>query len=122
MTITVKVKMKHERNALGPTLRGLGNIEIRPITQATTNPGATVFPFLIKYEDRAALEEMLDEDVTVDSYELVDWNDGTGVYTIEHTPETKLISTAVTDVNGFLVHTESRGGGWIVELLLTNRE
>jgi len=48
--------MKHERNALGPTLKSLENVEIRPITQVTTDPGATVFPFLIKYKDREALE------------------------------------------------------------------
>jgi len=65
---------------------------------------------------------MLDDDATVDSYELVDWNDRTGIYNIEHTPETKLISTVVTDVNGFLVNTESRGYGWIVQLLLPDRE
>lgn len=122
MSITVKLQIEHELNALGPTLRRLENVEIRPITQATTDPGATDFPFLIEYDDREALEEMLDEDATVDSYELVGWSDQTGIYFIEHTPDTKLISTAVTDANGFLVHTESRGNGWVVQLLLPNRE
>lgn len=122
MSITAKLHIKHERLALVPTLQSLGNVDIRAITQVTTDPGATVFPFLIKYDDRVELEEMLDDDPTVDSYELVDWNDGTGIYYIEHTAETKLISTVVTDVNGFLVHTETKGNGWIVQLLLPNRE
>jgi predicted DNA binding protein len=122
MSITVKLQIEHELNALGPTLRRLETVEIRPITQVTTDPGATVFPFLIEYEDRAALEAALDDDATVDSYELVDWNGQTGIYNIEHTPETKLISTVVTDVNGFLAHTESSGNGWLVQLLLPDRE
>lgn len=122
MSITAKVHIKHEQLALVPTLRNLGDVEIRVITQGTTAPGATVFPFLIEYEDRAELEEMFDADPTVDSYDLVDWTDGTGIYYIQHTPETKLISNVVTDVNGVLVHTETKGNGWIARLLLPDRE
>lgn len=122
MSITAKVHIKHERLALVPTLRNLDNVEIRVIAQGNTNPGATVFPFLIEYTDRAELERMLDDDSTVNSYELVDWTVETGIYYIEHTPETKLISTVVTDVNGFLVHTETKGRGWLVRLLLPGRE
>lgn len=122
MSITAKVHIKHERLALVPTLRDLDSVEIRVITQGNTNPGATDFPFLIEYNDRAELERMLEDDATVKEYELVDWTDRTGIYYIEHTPETKLISTVVTDVNGFLVHTETRGSGWLVRLLLPSRE
>lgn len=122
MSITAKVHIKHERLALVPTLRDLDNVEIRVITQGNTNPGATDFPFLIEYNDRAELEGMLEDDSTVRDFELVDWTDRTGIYYIEHTPETKLISTVVTDVNGFLVHTETKGNGWLVRLLLPGRE
>lgn len=121
MSITAKVHIKHDRLALVPTLRNLDGVEIRVITQGNTNPGTTVFPFLIEYNDRTELERVLDDDPTINSYELVDWTDGTGIYYIEHTPETKLISTVVTDVNGFLVHTETKGNGWLVRLLLPGR-
>ncbi|EMA08802.1 Predicted DNA binding protein, contains HTH domain [Haloarcula vallismortis] len=122
MSITTKIHIEHERLALVPTLQNLGDIAIRVITQGNTDPGSTVFPFLIEYHDRARLEEMLDTDPTVQSYELVDWTDQTGIYYIEHTPETKLISSVVTDVNGFLIHTETKGNGWLVRLLLPDRE
>ncbi|RKS78340.1 putative DNA binding protein [Haloarcula quadrata] len=122
MSITTKIHIEHERLALVPTLQNLEDIAIRVITQGNTDPGSTVFPFLIEYRDRDRLEEMLDADPTVQSYELVDWTDQTGIYYIEHTPETKLISTVVTDVNGFLVHTETKGNGWLVRLLLPDRE
>ncbi len=118
MSITTKIHIEHERLALVPTLQNLEDIAIRVITQGNTDPGSTVFPFLIEYRDRDRLEEMLDADPTVQSYELVDWTDQTGIYYIEHTPETKLISSVVTDVNGFLVHTETKGNGWLVRLLL----
>ncbi|MFC6724703.1 helix-turn-helix domain-containing protein [Halobium palmae] len=121
MSITAKVHITHERLALVPTLRRLGDVEIRVITQGTTNPGATAFPFLFEYPDRAALEASLDADPTVDSYDLIDWTDQTGVYYIEHTSETKLISSVVADVGGFLVKTETGGNGWNVRLLLPDR-
>ncbi|MGB9933663.1 helix-turn-helix domain-containing protein [Haloarcula amylolytica] len=122
MSITTKIHIEHERLALVPTLQNLEDITIRVITQGNTDPGSTVFPFLVEYHDRERLEEMLDTDPTVQSYELVDWTEQTGIYYIEHTPETKLISSVVTDVNGFLVHTETKGNGWLVRLLLPDRE
>ncbi|MFH5801403.1 helix-turn-helix domain-containing protein [Haladaptatus sp. CMAA 1911] len=122
MPIVVKSHIKHERLSLVPTLRNLDDIRIRVIPQGNTNPGATVFPFLIEYDDREKLEAMLDDDPTVNEYELIDWTDRTGIYYIEHTPTTKLISTVVTDVNGFLVDTETKGNGWLVELLLPSRK
>ncbi|MDT3435871.1 helix-turn-helix domain-containing protein [Haloarcula sp. 1CSR25-25] len=122
MSITTKIHIEHERLALVPTLQSLEDIAIRVITQGNTDPGSTVFPFLIEYHDRKRLEESLDTDPTVKNYDLVDWTDQTGIYYIEHTPETKLISSTVTDVNGFLVHTETKGNGWLARLLLPDRE
>ncbi|WP_435156549.1 helix-turn-helix domain-containing protein [Haladaptatus sp. DFWS20] len=122
MSIIVRSHIKHERLALSPTLRNLDEIKIRVVTQVNTNPGTTVFPFLIEYDDRKELQKTLDDDPTVNEYELVDWTHGTGIYYIEHTPETKLISTVVTNVNGLLVQTETEGNGWLIRLLLPDRE
>ncbi|SFR65339.1 helix-turn-helix domain-containing protein [Halogeometricum limi] len=122
MSITAKVHIEHDRLALVPTLTALDDIKIRVMTQTNTDPGATVFPFLVEYDDGAELDEMLDADPTVESYDLIDRTDGTSIYYIEHTPETKLISTVVTDVNGFLVHTETTGRGWLVRLLLPDKQ
>jgi len=122
MSITANVYIEHERLSLTPTLQALDEITIRVVSQENTEPGATLFPFLIEYDDRDELEEVLDDDETVASYESVDWTDGTGIYYIEHTPETKLISSAVTDVNGFLLNTETREAGWLVRILLPDRQ
>jgi predicted DNA binding protein len=122
MSITAKIHIKHERLALVPTLRTIDGLKIRVITQGNTDPGVTFFPFLIEYDDREELEEMLDADPTVEDYELVDWADDTGIYYIEHTSETELISSIVTEVNGFLVQTETEGEGWVVRLLLPDRK
>jgi predicted DNA binding protein len=122
MSVMVTIHIGHDRIALVPTLRTLDDINIRVITQGTTAPGATNFPFLIEYHDRDELESHLDEDPTVDRYELVDWTDDTGIYYIAHTPETLLISTVVTEVNGFLAHTETKGNGWLARLLLPDRK
>lgn len=122
MSITSIVHITHQRLALVPTLRRLDNIEISVITQTNTSPGATVFPYLIEYEDLSELESFLDEDPTVDRYDPVDRSGGTGIYYVEHTDETVFISTVVTNVNGFLVHTETKGNGWLVRLLLPDRK
>lgn len=122
MSITANVYIEHERLALAPTLRALDGISIRVVSQENTDPGATLFPFLVEYDDRGELERSLDRDETVASYQSVDWTDGTGIYYIEHTPRTKLISRAVTDVNGFLLHTETKNAGWLVRLLLPDKE
>ncbi|WP_227356510.1 helix-turn-helix domain-containing protein [Haladaptatus salinisoli] len=122
MSIIVRSYIEHEQLALVPTLRELEGIKIRVVAQGTTSPGTTVFPFLIEYDDRAELERILDDDPTVNEYKLVDWTNGAGIYYIEHTPETKLISTVVTNVSGLLVHTETKGNGWLIRLLLPDRE
>ncbi|MFB6091846.1 MAG: helix-turn-helix domain-containing protein [Haloquadratum sp.] len=122
MSITAKVHIKHERLALIPTLRALNGVDIQVITQGTTDPGSTNFPFLIEYDDREELEAALDADVTVESYEPVDRAGETAIYYIEHTPETRLISGVVTEQNGFLMNTETKDGGWMVHLLLPDRE
>lgn len=121
MSITATLHVEHDRLALVPTLRALDDVHIKVVTQGNTNPGTSEFPFLVEYQDRAVLERTLDEDPTVDGYELVEWADSTGIYYIEHSPETKLVSTAVSDANGFLVHTESEGTGWLVRVLLPDR-
>lgn len=121
MSITATVHIEHDRIALIPTLRALPDVSIEVIPQGTTDPGETAFPFLVDYDDRAELADALAADPTVAAYELVDWTDSTGIYYIEHTPETKLISSVVTDVNGYLVHTETEGDGWLVRLLLPDR-
>ncbi|MFC6887733.1 helix-turn-helix domain-containing protein [Halorubrum trueperi] len=122
MSVTAKIHIGHERLALVPTLKALDEITIRVVSQGTTAPGATDFPFLIEYKDRTEVESRLEGDPTVERYELVDWTDETGIYYISHTPETLLISTVVTEVNGFLVHTETKGSGWLVRLLLPDRK
>jgi predicted DNA binding protein len=122
MSITAKLHIEHERLALVPTLQRLEDVTIQVVPQGTTDPGSSTFPFLVTYHDRAALERAFDEDPTVADYEPVEWTDGQGVYYIEHTPVTKLISRTVTEVNGFLVHTETKGNGWLVRLLLPDRE
>jgi len=122
MSITATVHIEHELLALVPTLRRLDGVSIRVITQGNTDPESAVFPFFVEYDDRAELERALEDDPTVDAYQLVDWMGGTGIYYIEHADEVRLISTAVTDANGFLIHTETKGNGWLVRLMLPDRE
>ncbi len=121
MSIIATIHIQHDRLALIPTLQSLEGAEIRVITQVNTDPDVSHFPFLIEHTDQDELEQVLGSDPTVEAYELVDWADGQGIYYVEHAPETKLISTVVTEVNGFLVESETTDGGWLVRLLLPER-
>ncbi|MFC5972126.1 helix-turn-helix domain-containing protein [Halomarina salina] len=121
MSITVTIHISHDRLALVPTLGRLADVTMEVIPHGNTNPGATVFPFRIDYPDPEALEAALDDDPTVEAYDLIDRTGDQSIYYIEHSAETRLISTVVTDVNGFLLHTETTGNGWFVRLLLPDR-
>jgi predicted DNA binding protein len=124
MSITAKIHIRHDRLSLVPTLRALGDASISVIAQGNTDPGNVAFPFLIEYEGgdgRNDVESALAADPTVERFDLVDWFDGTGIYYIRHAADTKLISSIVTEVNGFMVHTETKDDGWLVRLLLPNR-
>ena len=122
MSITVKAYAEHDELALVPTLQSVDGIEIEVITQANTDPDSDVFPFLIEYDDRDELQRHLERDPTVDSYELVDANDGMFIYYIEHSDGTILLSPIVTEVNGFMLRAETRRRGWFVQLQLPDRE
>lgn len=122
MSITVKLDVAHENLALVPTLTRLDDIGIQVIAQQNTDPGAIVFPFLIEYHDRSALESTLEADPTVASFECVDWTDGSGIFYIEHSAEAKLLSPVVTAVNGFTLQTRTKGPGWVIQVQLPDRE
>lgn len=122
MTVTAKLHIEHDLLALAPTLRVLDDVVIRVIAHGTTAPGATFFPFVIEYGDRSELEAALDTDPTVKSYDTIAWTSGTGIYYIEHTEDTKLISQTVTEVSGVMIYSETQGSGWTVRLLLPDRK
>jgi len=121
MSITATIHIQHDRLSLIPTVQSLRGVNVRVITQVNTDPEVSHFPFLFEYTDQRELEGVLDSDSTVDTYELVDWADDQGIYYVGHSPETKLISPVVTEVNGFLVESETTEGGWLVRLLLPER-
>lgn len=122
MAITVKAYAEHDRLALVPTLRRADDLQITVLTQANTDPGSHLFPFWFEYEDVDELEGFLEEDPTVDDYDLVDEGEDTHIYYIEHAERTKLLSPVVTQVNGFMSWAETKRRGWFLHLQLPDRE
>lgn len=122
MPITVKSYIEHDKLALIPTLNKLNDVKLRVIHQVNTDPNSDIFPFLIEYKDFQGLEKTLDDDPTVDNYELVSKDDGIGIYYIEYSEETKLLSEIVTTVNGFITEAKTKDRGWFVQLQLPDRE
>jgi predicted DNA binding protein len=122
MSITAKVYLEHPNLALVPTIRRVPDAQIRVIMQGTTDPGATAFPFLIDHPEPEAVETALSADPTVAHYECIDRTGAVGIYRIEHSSEARLISSVVTRAHGLLMRTETEDGGWVVHLLLPDRE
>jgi predicted DNA binding protein len=122
MSITAKVYLEHPNLALVPTIRRVPDAQIRVIMQGTTDPGATAFPFLIEHPDAGVVEAALTADPTVARFECLDRTDDMGIYRIEHSTEARLISSVVTRANGLLMRTETEDAGWVVHLLLPDRE
>jgi len=122
MSITAKVYLEHPNLALVPTVRRVPDAQIRVIMQGTTDPGATAFPFLIDHPDPGVVEAALTADPTVAQFECIDRTGDLAIYRIEHSTEARLISSVVTRANGLLMRTETEDTGWIVHLLLPDRE
>lgn len=117
-----ELSMVHEQLALAPTLRSLDSIRINVVIQGNTKPGATDFPFLIKYKNRTELENTLENDPTVNDYELIHWNTDLGIYYIRNTLETIHISDIITAGNGFITYMGSKEKAWVVRVFLPDRE
>nr|WP_273741510.1 helix-turn-helix domain-containing protein [Natrinema soli] len=77
---------------------------------------------MIEYDDLEELEETLNRDHTVTEYERIDSNNNTNIYQIQHTDTAKLISPAVTQVNGFLLQSETKDKGWLIQAQLSSRD
>lgn len=122
MSITVKSQIDHKKLALKPTLNKLDDIQLRVISQVNTDPSSDIFPYLVEYKDIQEFENTIDADPTVENYELISSNDGTGIYYIEYSDETKLLSEVVTAVNGFMTEAKTKDRGWLVQLQLPDRE
>lgn len=122
MSITVKSHIDHEKLALKPTLKALDDVTLRVISQVNTDPSSDIFPYLVEYDRLEEFEAVLDEDPTVENYELMSKDDETGIYYIEYSDETRLISEIVTAVNGFMTEAKTQDRGWLVQLQLPDRE
>lgn len=122
MSITVKSHIDHEKLALTPTLNKLDDIKLQVISQVNTDPSSDIFPYLVEYENSQEFENTLDEDPTVENYELMSADDDTGIYYIEYSDEARLISEIVTAVNGFMTEAKTKDRGWLVQLQLPDRE
>ncbi len=114
--------MEHEKLALTPTFNEVDGVKLRVIPQVNTDPNSNIFPYLIKYKDFQELENALDEDPTVDNYEPMSKDDSVGIYYIEYSTESKLISEIVTAVNGFTTEAKTKDRGWLVQLQLPDRD
>jgi predicted DNA binding protein len=121
MSLIAVVDLSHPELALTPTVRAT-EASIQVVSQTATDPETGMFFFLVETESFPAFEAALERDETVAESVLIAAADSTRIYRLQHTPETKLVSPAVTEVGGLMLEAESTDTGWSVRLQLPDRE
>jgi predicted DNA binding protein len=115
------VDLAHPDMALMPTLETCPEMRTEVVSHSSTDPETGKFFFLIKNQP-SDFESVIEADHTVQEWTIVDDTGSTTIYRIEHTPETKLISTKTVELGGLLLKAISNGPCWTVRLHLPNRE
>jgi len=118
MTISVTTYVEHPTLGLAPTIRSLDGVNIGVIPDAGTDPEHDAHFFWVEASDFAAVEDAFETDETVTDYATVAETPERRTYQISYSEDAKLISPAITDLNGLMLSSESHAEGWIVELRL----
>lgn len=118
MTISATVYVEHPDLGLAPTIQSHDNLEIGVIPDAGTDPEHDVNFFWVEAPDFDAVETAFEADGTVADYTMVAEASNRRTYRITYSDRAKLISPAITDLNGIMLDSRSHSDGWTVELQL----
>jgi len=120
MTISATVYVEHPDLGLVPTIQSLDEFEIGVMPDAGTDPEHDVHFFWVEAPDPDAVETAFEADDTVADYTMVAEAPDRRTYRITYSERAKLISPAITDLNGIMLDSRSHDDGWTVELQLQN--
>lgn len=118
MTISATVYVEHPDLGLAPTIQSHDDLEIGVIPDAGTDPEHDVNFFWVEAPDFDAVETAFEADGTVADYTMVAEAANRRTYRITYSDRAKLISPAITDLNGIMLDSRSHSDGWTVELQL----
>lgn len=122
MVLSTKVYVEHPDLGLVPTIRSLQDVTIGVVPDVGTDPQQNVYFFWIEARDFEAVETVLAMDHTVAEFTRITDTSDRRTYRVEYSDETKLITPAVTDVDGLVLESQSRSNGWVLHLQLQNHE
>ena len=122
MTIVTRIYIEHPDLALTPTIEAIDDATITVVAQTGTDPVHQTFPFLVQCHRWEEFETTLRKDHTVEQFKPVTAGDVERIYHISHTPTTKLLTPSTIEAGGLMVEAENYDAGWLVQLLLPNRE
>ncbi|WP_248896022.1 helix-turn-helix domain-containing protein [Haloplanus halobius] len=121
MSLVAVVDLTHPDLALTPTIRSTA-AEIQVVTHAATDAETGMFFFLVEADSFPTFEAALERDETVADSMLVAEASTARIYRLRHTPGTKLVSPATTEVGGLMLEAESTASGWSIRMQLPDRE
>lgn len=122
MTIITRVYIEHPDLALTPTIEAVDDATIKVVAQTGTDPVHQTFPFLVGCQDWDEFEAALVGDHTVEQFKPITAGNAERIYHISHTPRTKLLTPPTIEAGGIVVEAENYDAGWLVQLLLPDRE
>lgn len=122
MPIITKVYFSHPRMALAHVIESKPHVEIRVLQEVSTDPTHNMHYFIINQENVDEFEGAIESDHTVATTQRVPSYESQPVYRIEFTPDTLLLGSIVTQVNGFGLNAYRHGGGWMERWQLPDHE
>lgn len=121
MSLVAIAHVAHPDLALTPTIRECPDVTVRVVPQSATDPDTGLFFFLVE-DSTEAFESALADDHTVTEWTLVDDFETGGIYRMQHSLETELLSPTTLELGGLMREAVSDETGWRVRLQFTDRD
>ncbi len=127
MAVLATVRFSHRDGALVYTLQELPDVSVRVLREAGTDPEHGTSLFMFSGGELAAIERVLAADPSVAQTHPMPNYQGTHVFGIEFTPDTRLLAPKVTEQRGFSLEArrtdpDSGMDGWWERWLFPSRD
>lgn len=122
MVISTKVHVDNRDVGLVPTIQSLPEAKLGVVPDVGTDPQQNVYFFWIEAIDFGAVGAALAADHTVAEFATMIEQGDRRTYRISYSDEAVLLSPAVTEVEGLVLHSWSDDGGWTLHLQLQDHD
>lgn len=116
--ISTTLHLEHTDLPLTRVIRSVPDADIRVVPDASTDPDHATHYFQIAAPDFSEIETCLGDDHTVETFSMISETVDGRIYLIEYSDRVVLVSPTVVEVQGLVLESRSRKGGWELRLQL----